>query len=611
MEGYNWKWRREGRMAQVILENGEDIAHLAELDKKNWSAISMPVKGVRFDGRTLELLDSDGDGRIRTPEVIAAIDFLKAKNVDLDSLFHPTEEDEKKLADVLARQADVAALPPGKADAKALADWEAEGKKPEVAVLGDRTAAGEAALSAVEGIVDAFFAPPEDMPLVTEAPDVSLPLRDHLNPKHLEAVMAFAEACAKPILGEATESIDRVGWKKIKAAFAPYRAWLAAKPVVNAGKKAELVEEERVLRYKLHLLEFLENYVNMRHLYGDIATFQTGTLRIDAKEIHLCFHVDSEAAHSALSGRSNCCVLYLKLTRPSEKAERSVCAVVTAGPVAQLYAGRNGVFYDRDGKDWDAVVTKVVESQVSLLEAFWTPWRKLGEGIGKTVKKFIGEKQTASQAKVEATSQSAQAGSAAMASSVAAVGIGIGMVSAGAAALMGMIAGMSPKQIAISIAALILVVSLPSVILTWFKLRKRDLGAILNAGGWAINRPMYFSMKRGRVFTVCARNPLFWRCFATVVVIIAIAVGGWRVWKVHEECKARDCQAQCAGKTCEAKAPEAAKPEAAPAPAATATAAETPAATATAAETPAATAPTAATPASGTTDVETKEGKTI
>ena len=527
---YKWKWTKEGRMAQVRFVTGEDIARLAELDQKCWAALSMPTTGVRFDARMLELMDADGDGRIRTPEVIAAIDFLKAKNVNLDDLLTPSEADGKKLADVLARQADLAASAPSAADKQALADWEAKGQTPEVAVFGEATAAGEAALAAVESVIDAFFAPPEDMPLVTEAPDVTLPLRDHLNPKHLEAIMAFADACVKPVLGDGVTSIDRIGWKKVKAAFAPYRAWVAAKPVMNAGKLGDLVDEERVLRYKLHLLEFLENFVSMRRLYAadESATFQMGTLRIDGKEMSLCFHVASEAAHSALSGKSNCCVLYLKLTRPSEKAERSVCAVVTAGAVAQLYVGRNGVFFDRDGKDWDAVVTKVVENQVSLAEAFWAPWRKLGEGVASTVKKFLGDKQAAAQKNVEAGTQNAQAGGAAMASSVAAIGIGVGMMGTAVAAIAAAVKGMGALQIALSIVAIVLVVSLPSVILTWFKLRQRDLGAILNAGGWAINRPMRFSMKRARAFTKCAGNPLICRVICTVVILAALAAGG--IW---------------------------------------------------------------------------------
>ena len=541
---YKWKWTKEGRMAQVRFVTGEDIARLAELDQKCWAALSMPTTGVRFDARMLELMDADGDGRIRTPEVIAAIDFLKAKNVNLDDLLTPSEADRKKLADVLARQADLAASAPSAADKQALADWEAKGKTPEVAVFGEATAAGEAALAAVESVIDAFFAPPENMPLVTEAPDVTLPLRDHLNPKHLEAIMAFADACVKPVLGDGVTSIDRIGWKKVKAAFAPYRAWVAAKPVMNAGKLGDLVDEERVLRYKLHLLEFLENFVSMRRLYAadESATFQMGTLRIDGKEMSLCFHVASEAAHSALSGKSNCCVLYLKLTRPSEKAERSVCAVVTAGAVAQLYVGRNGVFFDRDGKDWDAVVTKVVENQVSLAEAFWAPWRKLGEGVASTVKKFLGAKQSAAQATVDASAQSTEAGGAAMASSVAAIGIGIGMVTAAAASLMAVVSGMNAKEVAISIVALVLVVSLPSMILTWFKLRKRDLGAILNAGGWAVNRPMYFSMKRARAFTKCAPNPM-WLSTLLSIALVAGIIWGLAAYQDYREKKACEAEA--------------------------------------------------------------------
>lgn len=537
MEKYCFKWFKAGRMAQVRLENGEDIAHLAQLDKKHWLAISMPTTGVRFDTRMLELMDADGDKRIRTPEVIAAIDYLKAKNVDLNDLFKKSEEDEKKLADVLARQADLAKIPPSDGDKMAMADWEAAGLKPEVAVCGADTGAADAALAAVEPIIDAFFLPPEDMPLVTEEPDKALPLKDHLNPKHLEAILAFAEKCVKPVLGD-VDTLDRLAWKKVKAAFAPYRAWLASKPVTNAGVKGELDDEERVLRYKLGLLEFLENYVNMKRLYAedDLAVFQTGTLRIDAKEMNLCFHVESEAAHSALAGKSNCCVIYLKLTRPSEGAARTICAVVTAGTVGQLYVGRNGVFYDRDGKDWEAVITKVVENQVSLKEAFWAPWRKLGEGIASAVKKFLGDKQAAAQKNVEAGTQNAQAGGAAMASSVAAIGIGVGMMGAALASIMAAISNMVWWQIIVAIAAVILVVSLPSVVLTWFKLRQRDLGAILNACGWAINRPMRFSMKRARGFTKCAGNPFLLKTLLTLVVLAALAGGGvWYYLKVQNE----------------------------------------------------------------------------
>ena len=526
MENYEWKWFWAGRMPQVSLATGADISNLAKLDRKFWLAISMPVKGVRFDSRMLKFMDSDGDGRIRTAEVIESIEFLKAKGVNLDDLFNPPEEDAAKLDDILARESDLAKVEPSSEDKALLAAWEAKGDSVKIDGIGtlDGMAAASSALSDVEPVIDAYFTPPEDMPLVTDDVDKVLPLKERLNPKFLEAVLAFAEKCVVPVLGE-KEVLDRLEWKKVKAAFAPYRAWVVSKPVMSSRAMAELEEQEKVLRYKLHLLEFLENYVNMRRLYSvdDLAIFQTGTLRIDAKEMNLCFHVDSEAAHSALAEKSKCCVIYLKLSRPSEKKETNVCAVVTAGTIRGLYAGRNGVFYDRDGKDWEAVVTKVVEAEVSLFEAFCSPWRKLGEGIAASVKKFFGDKQTAAQAKLEAGAQSAQAGGAAMASSVAAIGIGIGMVGAAFASIMAAVSSMTWWEMIVSILALVLVVSLPSVVLAWFKLCQRDIGAILNASGWAINRPMRFSIKRARAFTKVARNPFMSRFALVAAAVLLVA----------------------------------------------------------------------------------------
>ena len=521
-------------------------------DLKEWYAISCPTNGLRFDARTLALLDANGDGHIRTEEVQAALAFLKDHGVEPEQLAASDADAEAKLADVMKRIADLDNAEPSEEYKKSLADWETEGKKPEIAVCGDATAAAEASLAAVEPVIDEFFTPPEDMPLVTEEPDKTLPLRDHLNPKHLEAIIDFAEKCVKPVLGE-RDSISRLEWKKVKEAFAPYRAWATAKPVASAPEKAGLEEEERLARYRLYLGEFLENYVTMDRLYGgkEWAMFQTGILRIDGKEMNLCFHVDSEAAHSALSGRSECCVIYLKLKRPDEGAERIVCAVVTAGTVGGLYVGRNGVFYDRDGKNWEATITKVVEAQVSLAEAFWAPWKKLGASISGAVKKFLGDREAAADAKLSAGAQSVTsgkkdagasgAGGAAIASSVAAIGIGIGMVGAAAASLMAAVKGMGPWQAVLAVVAIILVVSLPSVILTWFKLRRRDLGAILNAGGWAINRQMRFSMKRARGFTKCAKTSEWW----LYVLLLAMLLGlvGYTAWTYYgRNCDRNACE---------------------------------------------------------------------
>ena len=103
-------------------------------DLKDWYALSCPLAGLRFDARTLALLDADGDGRIRADEVRAALAFLAAKGVAIADLFGDHADDEAALAANLAQQADLAKVEPTEA---------------EKAAFGDATAAAAAALAAV------------------------------------------------------------------------------------------------------------------------------------------------------------------------------------------------------------------------------------------------------------------------------------------------------------------------------------------------------------------------------------------------------------------------------------------------------------------------------
>src|SRR3954469_8813816 len=70
-----WKFFRVGGFDQVSITSGEDISRIGELDQKLWAALACPVKGLEFDERTLELIDIDHDGRVRAPEIIAAVAF--------------------------------------------------------------------------------------------------------------------------------------------------------------------------------------------------------------------------------------------------------------------------------------------------------------------------------------------------------------------------------------------------------------------------------------------------------------------------------------------------------------------------------------------------------
>src|SRR5690349_10144661 len=69
---HSWRFFRAGGFDQVRLDSGADIAALDELDQKLWVALACPTSGLEFDSKTLALIDTDKDGRIRAPEIIAA-----------------------------------------------------------------------------------------------------------------------------------------------------------------------------------------------------------------------------------------------------------------------------------------------------------------------------------------------------------------------------------------------------------------------------------------------------------------------------------------------------------------------------------------------------------
>src|SRR5215467_14242286 len=69
---HTWRFFRAGGFDQVRLDTGADLLALDQLDQKLWVALACPTTGLEFDSRTLALIDTDGDGRIRPPELIAA-----------------------------------------------------------------------------------------------------------------------------------------------------------------------------------------------------------------------------------------------------------------------------------------------------------------------------------------------------------------------------------------------------------------------------------------------------------------------------------------------------------------------------------------------------------
>jgi hypothetical protein len=177
--------------------------------------------------------------------------------------------------------------------------------------------------------------------------------------------------------------------------------------------------------------------------------------------------------------------------------------------------GRNGVFYDRQGRDWDATITKIVSNPISLRQAFWMPYKKLVRFIEEQIAKRAAAAEAASTARLETTAATVAAADKAKPAepkkvdvgTVAALGVAFGALSTAAAYFLGLFKGIAPWQVPLILLALMLLISGPSLILAYMKLRKRNLGPILDANGWAVNARARINVPFGANLTRIAKLP--------------------------------------------------------------------------------------------------------
>ena len=87
-----WQFYRYGGLDQVELETAEDLTKLNELDPKRWAAMTCPVSNVDYDSQTLAYLDTDGDKRIKIPEIIAGVNWISSILKDPASIRKPEED---------------------------------------------------------------------------------------------------------------------------------------------------------------------------------------------------------------------------------------------------------------------------------------------------------------------------------------------------------------------------------------------------------------------------------------------------------------------------------------------------------------------------------------
>jgi hypothetical protein len=388
------------------------------------------------------------------------------------------------------------------------------------------------------------------------------------------------------MLGDVSE-LNAAQWDDISTRFAAHSAWLTrhrgdsvaqlgaprVKELVGGGLQATigaLLEKDkavagdadaiasvdRLVHYYQHLDTLLNNFVSMRDFYtpSQHAIFQAGTLYLDGRSCDLCVVVKDVAAHSALAALSQTYLAYCECRRRGGDEKITIAAAFTDGDADNLMVGRNGVFYDRAGADWDATIVKLIEHPISIRQAFWSPYKRIARMISQQIEKFAGAQDKTveeSAAKgIGATADKAQAGKAPptpfdigkFAGIFAAVGLAVGAIGTAIASALTGFFSLSWWQMPLAIAGLMLVVSGPSMIMAFMKLRQRNLGPILDANGWAVNTRARINIPFGTTLTGTAvlppgaqrsmRDPFAdkkrpWKFYLFVLILFAVLGALW------------------------------------------------------------------------------------
>lgn len=670
--GHRFRFFRLGGFDQVMLDSGRDIAALGELDPKLWTALACPVKGLEFDEKTLALMDTDDDGRIRVPEVIEAARLASSllKNPDdlvkrltelpLDSIKDDTEEGRAVLAsareilktlenpdatsisaediddveDLFAKarfngdgivpvsavddpniadaMKDILNCVGGETDrsgelglsrellykffdeAEKFLTWrdELDRENGAILILGEETRAAHVALMAVKNKIEDYFIrcrlagfdaeaaaalnlTPADyeaisgeelsaslasiarFPLAPVAPGRPLPMFEGVSPAFLAAMKDFSAKVVVPLVGP-KENLTEEEFFALAARFGRYEESIARRTetlVEKLGRKRvrEIIEGgvreaiisliemdeskkvefeavssvKRLVRYTRDLHRLLINFVSFAEFYKglDTAVFQAGTLYIDAKALDLCVKVSDMAKHGALAGLSRMYLAYCDCTRKGSDVKMTIAGAVTNGDGDQLMVGRNGVFYDKAGNDWDATIVKIVEHPISIRQAFFAPYKRIARMISEQVEKFAAAKDKAvgdaGAAKIADAGKKAEDGKlpekpaagpapfdvARFAGIFAAIGLAVGAIGTALAALASGFLALSWWKMPIALIGIILAVSGPSMLMAWMKLRQRNLGPLLDASGWAVNTRAKINLAFGHSLTSMAELP--------------------------------------------------------------------------------------------------------
>lgn len=507
---HTWTYANIGGNTRVIIKNGKDIQHLAELDEKLWTVLACPTSGLEIPDESLQLMDANGDKKIHVADVIATSQWLCQMLKDPQLLFKAS--DTLALSDI----ADEAIL--------AVATPLAEDGKVSLATV--KKAIADAKIEA------------QPLPQVPYNAEVTAAYKNCQ-----EAYAKYFATARLEALGLATQPADAVvpgmteeKWTEMGKQIADYESNKTAIESANAAAltAAQIVYKplEKLLLLSRDFCTLLRNFVSFQDFYSKRgkallgrgadndapwAIFQAGTLVIDQRACNLCLRVEDMAKHNTQAPESGMFLIYCQCTHHASGQKMQIVAAMTIGDIRNLKVGKNALFYDRQGRDWEAEVIKIIDNPISIGQAFWSPYRKLGEWVSGLITKSAAEKEKKSFADMTtklqtppAAGQSAPAQPfdvAKFAGIFAAIGLAIGSIGTFLTSLLSEVKEMHAWALLI-VPAILIVVSGPSMILAWMKLRKRNLAPLLNANGWAINADAIISVLFGNTLTEQAQFPV-------------------------------------------------------------------------------------------------------
>ena len=530
MAKYKWSFANVGGVTRVRIQSAEDIRHLGELDKKMWTVLSCPTTGLEISSDSLSLMDQDGDGKLRVVEVVGTANYLCGALKNPETLFEQSDSiDIENIADESIAKV-------------------ALSLQPSVISLADV----EAAIAAVKVEEQAIPAAPFEADVIAAYKDKQAEYAAYFEQEKLQklGLATIAEDTPKPGMTE----------KKFLEMGAQIAEWEAAKAAAEganaaalAAAQAEFMPLRKLLLLHRDFYRLLRNFVTLEDFYDNndatVASFQAGTLIIDQRACHLCIRVADLPKHDSQAPLSGMYLLYCNCENKKTGKTMQIVAAMTQGEIKNLSVGKNAIFYDNNGLDYDASVFKIIENPISIRQAFWTPYRKLSKWIEDKVNKSASEKDAAVMGDMTANMEAKADGKEApkpafdiakFAGIFAAIGMALGMIGTALVAVFAGLATLRWWQLLLVFVAILLVISGPSMIMAWLKLRRRNLAPVLNANGWAINADAIISVPFGRKLTEqvsfpftknpAKKNPWPAICI-TLILLAGLAVGGWFLYQ--------------------------------------------------------------------------------